>query len=254
MEDFDEHPIVINGFNSVQAIRRAERRTASETSKKHGNKPDLLIETAQEKKSGARIDHTVIPKKYEITCYECDYFFMVSGRIQDTMCPKCHKTLKVLDQTINGEWTESIRSIGTVELKEAAVLNGAEIRARDIILAGNAENGVIRAGRRLDLCKGARVNMAKTRMKDLCIRKGGEFDISTTISCRDLELEGKLKARIFADGIVRIKRGGILDGELHTPHLVVEDGGGLAAKVVIGIGGNKKSAQHAEPEVVTNNQ
>ena len=91
-------------------------------------------------------------------------------------------------------------------------------------------------------------------MKDLCIRKGGEFEISSTISCRDLDLEGKLKARIFADGMVRIKCGGILDGELHTPHLVVEDGGGLAAKVVIGIGGNSKPADQSEPKVVTNNQ
>src|SRR3989339_103219 len=182
MEDFDEHPIVIDGYNSVRAIRRVHRRTESEASKQSAKKADQPKDSPTEKKTGARIDHTVIPKKHEITCYECDYFFMVSGRIQDTMCPKCHKNLKVYDQTINGEWTEPIRSIGTVELKEGAVLNGAEIRARDIILAGNAENGVIRAGRRLELCKGARFNIAKTRMKDLIVRKGGEFTIPSTIS------------------------------------------------------------------------
>lgn len=254
MEDFDERPIVIDGYNSVRAIRRAQRRNASESSRKSINKPDQKEETVQNKKSGARINHTVIPKKHEITCYECDYYFMVSGRIQDTMCPKCHKNLKAIDHTINGEWTDSVRTIGTVELKAEAVLNGAEIRARDIILEGNAEKGTIRAGRRLELRKGARLNMARTRMKDLCVMKGGEFELSSTITCRDLEIEGTLKARIFADGMVRIKCGGILDGELHTPHLIVEDGGGLEAKVVIGIGKKKDPAHDTEPEVVMNNQ
>ncbi len=249
MEDFEEHPIVIDGYNSVRAIRRAQRRTESEASRKSGRKSEQTRSTAPEKKPGARIGHTVIPRKHEITCYECDYFFMVSGHIQDTMCPKCHKNLKVLDQTINSEWTDPVKTIGIVTLKEEAVLKGAEIRARDVIVAGNAEDGIIRAGRRLELCKGARINMSKTRMRDLCIRKGGDFEIATTISCRDLELEGRLKARVFADGMVRIKRGGYLDGELHTPHFVVEDGGGLAAKVVIGIGGDKTGSRQAEPRI-----
>ncbi|MDD4871600.1 MAG: polymer-forming cytoskeletal protein, partial [Kiritimatiellae bacterium] len=224
MEDYDERPIVIDGFSSVQAIRRAQKRTESRHSKKSAEIPDQQTENTHAKKSGVRIDHTVIPQKHEIACYECDYIFMISGRIQDTICPKCHKPLRMTNHVINNECTESVRTIGTIEVKAEGVLNGAEIRARDIILAGNAENGSIRAGRRLELCKGARFNIKKTRMKDLMIRKGGEFVIPSTISCRNLEVEGILKTRIFADGMVTIKRGGILDGELHTPHLVVEDG------------------------------
>jgi len=252
MEDFEEHPIVIDGFSSVQAIRRAQRRTETDTPGRSGGKPDQQKENGHAKKAGARIDHTVIPGKHEIICYECDYLFMLAGRIQDTMCPKCHKPLKVTDHVIDGEWAESLRTIGTINIKEGAVLNGSELRARDIILAGNAENGIIRAGRRLELCKGARLNMAKTRMKDVFVRKGGEFEFSSTITLRDLEIEGSLKARIFADGLVIIKNGGTLDGELHTPHLVVEDGGGLKARVVIGIGKNRTTTHNIEPEIVTN--
>jgi hypothetical protein len=254
MEDYDERPIVIDGFSSVQAIRRAQRRTDSKSSKTPDETQDQHKDNVRSKKSGVRIDHTVIPQKYEIVCYECDYLFMISGRIQDTICPKCHRPLKMTDHIIHGEWTESVRTIGTIDVKAGGVLNGAELRARDIILAGNAENGIIRAGRRLELCKGARFNIAKTRMKDLVVRKGGEFIIPSTISCRNIEVEGTLKTRIFADGMVTIKKGGILDGELHTPHLIVEDGGGLEAEVVIGIGKNRAIAGNIEPEIVINNQ
>jgi len=243
MEDYDESPIVIDGFSSVQAIRRAQKRTDPRSAATAGETPENKAEGRDGKRAGAKIDHTVLPQKHEVVCYECDYIFMVSGRIQDTMCPKCHRSLRMEDLTINSKWSESIRTIGTVNIKAGTVLEGAEIRARDIILAGNAENGIIRAGRRLELHMGAKFNIAKTRMRDLIISKDADFSIPATVSLRNLEVGGTLKARIFADGVVVIKQGGILDGEVHTPRLVVEDGGGLKAQVVSGISRDRPSSR-----------
>jgi len=254
VEDYDESPIVIDGYSSVQAIRRAQKRAVHQASKTPDHAPDAQTEHAHKKKPGTRIDHTVIPQKHEVVCYECEYPFMMAGRIQDTMCPKCHKQLRMTDHIINGEWTEAVKTIGIIDFKAGGILKGAELRARDIILAGNAEDGSLKAGRKLELCKGARFNIAKVRMKDLVIRKGGDFAIKSAISCRNLEVEGALKARIFAEGIVTIKRGGVLDGELHTPHLSVEEGGGLKAAVVIGIGKDRTAKWNPEPELVVNNQ
>lgn len=254
MEDYDERPIVIDGYSSVQAIRRSQKRPGGIDASETGETPDGRREPPRSSKAGARIDHTVMPPRHEIACCECDYVFIMAGRITDTMCPKCHRQLKVTDHVIKSEWTEPIRTLGIIDIREDGVINGVELRGRDIILAGNAEKGIIRAGRRLELCKGARFNVAKMKMKDLLIRKGAEFEIQSTISCRNLEVEGFLKTRIFADGIVTIRQGGVLDGELHTPHLVVEDGGGLEAAVVIGVGKGRAATRSTEPEIVVNNQ
>jgi len=254
MEDYDESPIVIDGYSSVQAIRRSQKRTDARPPVAQRALPSRQDEGKSGKQAGAKIDHTVIPQKHEVVCYECEYVFMVSGSIKDTMCPKCHRSLRMEDLAIDGKWTESIRTIGTVNIKAETILEGAEIRARDIILAGNAENGIIRAGRKLELHKGAKFNIAKTRMMDLVIRKGADFAIPATISLRNLEVEGTLKARVFADGVVVIKRGAILDGELHTPHLVVEDGGGLKAQVVSGIRKDKAPERTPERGLVSNNK
>ena len=51
--------------------------------------------------------------------------------------------------------------------------------------------------------------------------------------CRtDLHVvEGELDAQIHADRSVVIRPGGVLRGEVHTSHLVIDEGGGLKARV-----------------------
>jgi hypothetical protein len=44
---------------------------------------------------------------------------------------------------------------------------------------------------------------------------------------RDVEIACTLRANLHATGVVTIRIGGLLEGELHGGHLVVEDGGGL---------------------------
>lgn len=237
MSDFDESPPMIDGFSSVRAIRRAQKKK-----KKTAGGAEGTGDSSPEPVEGGNdrppvhIDHTVLPDKHEVICYECDYAFVMPGRIQDTLCPKCHRPLKTRHFVIDAEWTETIKTIGTVELKPTAVLNGAEIRARDVILEGNAENGSIRALRRLELCPGARFTIARVKMRDLVVRTGGVFDIPAVIACRDLEVEGTLTAKIFADGVARVRNGGCLNGELHVPHLIMEDGCRVTARLVVGLG------------------
>lgn len=233
---------VIDGFTSVQAVRRAGRRSKGSRTRPSRSKLPA-VEAKPEKKEkkkirskpATRIGHTVIPAKHEIVCYECGYTFTLQGRIHKPLCPKCHEFLDMTDHTIDSEWTKTIKTIGTVELKAEGVLKGAELIARDVILAGDAKDGAIRACRRLELCPGARFDIANVRMRDLVIRSGGKFTLRRKIVCRDLEIEGNFNARVYTEGIVTVKTGGFLLGEVHGPHLIVEEGGGLKAKVVVGI-------------------
>ncbi|MFC1497262.1 polymer-forming cytoskeletal protein [Verrucomicrobiota bacterium] len=240
MDEFKK-PSVIDGYTSVQALRlagqnnRGPRFRPSRTTLPATEK--AKTESGQSKfRPSARINHTIIPEKYEIVCYECEYNFTLPGHIHNTICPKCHHLLELANHVIEGKSSERIRTIGTIEITSNAILNRADLVGRDVILAGDAKEAVIRVSRCLTLCPGAKFDIKKIRMKDLCIRSNGKFTIRRKIACRNLEVEGKLNAKIYSDGMVTIKPGGLLHGEIHGPHLVVEEGGGLKAKVVVGIG------------------
>lgn len=240
MSEFDT-PSVIDGFSSVQAVRRSGRTTNPRFRQSRTTLPatDKTPEKISQNKSSAplKIGHTIIPEKHEIICYECEYAFTLPGRIRNTICPKCHRKLDPENHIIENESNATIRTIGTIEIKSNAVLKGAKLTGRNIILAGDASDGTIRACGCLELCPGAKFDFAKIRLKDLRIRGKGRFTIRRKITCRNIEVEGKLKANIYSDGIATIRHGGLLQGEIHGPHLIVEEGGGLKAKVVIGLGG-----------------
>jgi cytoskeletal protein CcmA (bactofilin family) len=221
---------VIDGFTSVQAMRRIERRAAQARQPATPKSPAPV-----EPSPAAHFASSVMPQKYEITCYECGYLFALQGHVHDTLCPKCHRNLEALNLTIEGEWTVPVKTIGTVELKAGSVLKNVEINARDVILRGNAEDGTLVVTRRLEVHQGATLDIEKTSFRDLAIRSGGKFAFTKKIACRNLEVEGELTASIYSEGVITVRNGGLLKGEVHGPHLVIEEGGGLEARTVAGL-------------------
>jgi len=234
-----EKPNLIDGFTSVQAVRRSgDTPSGPRFRPSRTTLPGMEKMNAGEegiRKPGGRIGHTVLPVKHEVECYECGYPFKLPGHLYDTFCPKCHKPLVMTRCIIDGECTGITKTIGTIEIKKEGILKDAELIGGDVILAGNAKEGTIHATRRLELCAGAEFDFVGIRTKDLFIRRGGKFVVSGKIFCRNLEVEGKLRSRIFSAGTVIIRSGGYLLGEVRGPHLIVENGGGLKAKISVGI-------------------
>jgi cytoskeletal protein CcmA (bactofilin family) len=231
-----DRPRVIDGFSSVQAVRRG--RSKSTGARTRPSRTSLPVTDSDRKieqpRLASRIGHTVIPDKHEIVCYECGYKFVFQGRLRDTFCPKCKTELEVQDHAIDGEWSGKIRTIGTVEIKPEAVLKEAEITARNLVLYGNAKDATIRVQGRLEVHKGAQFDMARIRINDLVIKPGGRFTLTRRIVCRNLEIEGALTATVYTEGTAVIRDGGFLKGELHGPSLILEAGGRLKAKIAVG--------------------
>jgi cytoskeletal protein CcmA (bactofilin family) len=185
-------------------------------------------------KLGARVARTTVPVKHEIDCYECGYKFQVHGRVTTTHCPKCRSLLDLTDHTIDTEWVDTIKTAGTIRLTSTGVLKSGDLIGADLVLEGIIEGGRARASRTIELGAGAIFSEKAVSAPDLRVAAGAEFKFKQAMKYRNVELFGALHGSLEATGVITVKPGGLLEGEVRAEHLVVEDGGGLKAMLRIG--------------------
>ena len=226
----------LDGYAVIKAASRAAARE---------RKPAPSTESARSDKSGSRVPadsapprqvhvrRTVRPPSYEIRCYECGYTFRLTGKAQRTFCPRCRVILDMTDYSIETEWHQPIKTTGRVRLARHAVLDGAEVVAGEIILEGAVRHGRLQALRRLEVHPGASFDLSQVSARELCIASGATLRSRRILSAEDLDIAGRLEARIRATGRVLIRSGGLLKGEITAPRLIVEEGGGLRARCTV---------------------
>jgi len=232
---------VIDGFSSIQAIRRSgkespEAKTRASSTTLPARDGDAAP-SDDHKRAKAKIGHTAMPTRHEIVCYECGYEHTVTGRIQNAFCPKCHEELETGDVVVDSETDRSIKTVGAVEVRPGAALRHANVTAGTLVLAGTVEDSVVSIGGCLEIRKGARLDLQEIKYRDLVVAGDAKFTSRKRIACRNLTVAGELSGKVHATGVARIRAGGLLRGEIHGEHLVVEDGGGLKAKVFVGATG-----------------
>ena len=184
-------------------------------------------------KPGARVARTTVPVKHLIECYECGYKFQVHGRATTTHCPKCRVLLDFKDYLIDSEWVETIKTAGTIRLAATGVLKSGDLIGAEVIIEGIIEGGRARALRTIELGAGAIFSEKAVSAPDLRIAAGAEFKFKQEARYRNIEIYGTLHAKLESTGIIIVKPGGLLSGEVHAQHLVVEEGGGLQAMLRI---------------------
>jgi len=182
---------------------------------------------------GARVARTTVPVKHHIECYECGYKFQVHGRATTTHCPKCRVLLDFKDYLIDAEWMETIKTAGTIRLAATGVLKSGDLIGAEVIIEGIIEGGRARALRTLELGAGAIFSEKAVSGPDLRISPGAEFKFKQDARYRNVEIFGTLHAKLESTGIITVRPGGLLSGEVQAQHLVVEDGGGLKATLHI---------------------
>lgn len=236
----------LDGYATLKAVARTAKtqvkpqpagRPAAAASAAPAPQPEL-------QKVGTHVARTVLPARHVIECYECGYKFQLHGRAAKTNCSKCRAMLDMTDHTIERECSESLRTTGTIRLAAGAVLKGGDLIANDVVLEGIVEAGRIRAMRRLEIGEGAIFSEKAVSAMDLKIASGATLTLKQEARYRDVEVAGTLNARVHASGTVTIKPTGLLAGEVHTEHLVVEDGGGLNATLHIAPGAGANVAPH----------
>jgi cytoskeletal protein CcmA (bactofilin family) len=128
---------------------------------------------------------------------------------------------------------ETIKTAGTIRLTATGVLKSGDLIGAEVIIEGIIEGGRARALRTLELGAGAIFSEKAVSGPDLRIAPGAEFKFKQEARYRNVEIFGTLDAKLESTGIITVRPGGLLSGEVQAQHLVVEDGGGLKATLRI---------------------
>jgi cytoskeletal protein CcmA (bactofilin family) len=230
----------LDGYATLKAAARAAK--AHEKAVPPSAAPASPVPPADQQKIGTGVTRTVMPAKHVIECYECGYKFQLHGRAAKTNCSKCRAMLDLGDHTIDSEWTETLKTVGTIRLAAGGILKTGDLIANDVVLEGIVEAGRIRAMRRLEIGESAIFSEKSVSAANLKIGAGAVITLKQEARYRDVEVLGTLNARLHASGTVTVRPGGLLAGEVHTEHLVVDDGGGLKAVLHIGTRASSRTA------------
>ena len=231
-----KNPQVIDGFASVQALRRTgKNKQDPRYGQSRTSLPAAHKKAGEKKPSGpkARIGHTVIPDTFEIVCYECGYTFTLRGQIQKTYCPKCRKILVAEEQIIESNWSGRVKTIGTVQVRNGGSLSKAHVVVGNLILDGHIEDSTAKICRRLELGSHASGDIAKIDTRDILIRSDATVSHRSKLRCQNFIVEGNFRGTIEVSGLVTVMPGAFLQGRVKAARLRLHEGGGLKATVEI---------------------
>ena len=235
-----QQTVVVDGFTTIKAAQRAvDKRKTEPSSPKPVPAPEpprKQPETAESAQQKTRIGHTAQPSRHEVVCFECGYEFFLTGRLNNVYCPKCRSMLEAGDLTIEGEWSGQAKTVGTVHVKPEAVVRGGRIVAGNMVLAGKIAGGKVEIVSQLEISgKGAFIP-GLVELTDLAIGQDADVEFAGEFNARNIVIAGRLKAVINAGGLITIRAGGFFRGEARSRRLVLEDGGGLNAKLAVTAG------------------
>ena len=137
------------------------------------------------------------------------------------------------EHAIDREWSGSIKTIGTVRIGKNGLVNGGRITAGTIALWGNIESGEVKVFRCLQVHEDGKFTPKAVEAEHLLIAGDANVSYTRKLKFKNIEIAGSLKARIDATGVITVRAGGLLSGNICGNHLVVEEGGGLQATLAI---------------------
>ncbi len=225
-----DHNGMIDGYSSVQALRRLDGKGSPRAKPPEESAPD---EGATAPPKPASFGHTALPTRHDLICYACGYAFVVTGRLDKVLCPKCKTWLETGDKHIDGAWSGNLKTVGRVYINSGATVSSSSIVATDIRVAGICRNTRLEPTRHLELDTGAQVELDKLSGQRLVIIEDAKLTFDEPLRCRSLEIRGELQADARPSEGGEIHPGGMFRGTLHAPRLIVHDGAGLKAHLHI---------------------
>ena len=228
-----DHTGMIDGFSSVQALRRLDGKTSPREKPAAASALEASSAPAPAPAKPVHVGHTALPTRHDLICYACGYTFVVTGRLDKVICPKCKTQLETGDKHIDGTWSGALKTVGRVYINSGATVSSAHLVATDIRVAGICRNTRLEPTRHLELDTGAQVELDKLGRQRLVIIADAKLTFDEPLRCRTLEIRGELQADARPAEGSEIHPGGMFRGTLHAPRLIVHEGAGLKAHLHI---------------------
>ena len=227
------HGTEVDGLTAVRAAVRSggQARRPARKVRTPASGPPRPVAAG---KRGPKLSRTVLPSRHEIVCYHCGYGFPVTGRLATVHCARCRRQLETRDVSIAETWSEDILTTGRVVVEPTGVVRKGRLVAGDIVLNGTVDGGELQACRCLEWGPSAHCDVARVKTRDVRIADGARLRLAPESVFRDVDIRGDLTADLEATGTVTVRAGGCLRGRIRAARLVVEEGGGLKARLRVG--------------------
>lgn len=171
------------------------------------------------------------PEFRRVRCHECARVHEVPRLASSTSCPNCNTHIDLHDVVIEKRVSRVVRTRGTLVIKKFGYLNN------QVTICGAADIGGGAAGK--IFCDGetrirttGRLN-CEIGSRRIRVEKGADV-VTHPIRVHDMVIRGKLTARVYCNGTLRILKHGFLRGEVHARSITVDKGGLLQADLNIG--------------------
>ncbi len=169
------------------------------------------------------IERFTPPKFREVRCFECGHVQTVPRVASSTTCGNCAVYIDVSDLEVRQRMTKTVRTRGRLVIKKGGFLNNQVTLCGEADIAGGAAGKVfcdhltrIRTVGRLICELGSR---------QVLVDRKADVVVAHPIKAQTVDIEGKVTARIYCNGRVRVGRKGYLRGEVHARAFEVEPGG-----------------------------
>jgi cytoskeletal protein CcmA (bactofilin family)/transcription elongation factor Elf1 len=182
------------------------------------------------------------PEFKRVRCHECGRLHEVPYLASSTSCPNCNAHIDLYDVVVEKRLSRVVRTRGNLVIKKFGYLNN------QLTICGNADIGGGAAGK--IFCDGETKIRTSGRLnceigsRRVRIEKGADVIVAHPIRVHDMVIRGKITARIYCNGTLRILKRGFLKGEVHARSIMVDKGGLLQAELNIG------RFDEADPEIL----
>jgi len=172
------------------------------------------------------------PEFKRVRCHECARIHEVPYTASSTSCPNCNAHIDLYDVVVEKRVSRVVRTRGNLVIKKFGYLNN------QVTICGNADIGGGAAGK--IFCDGETKIRTSGRLnceigsRRVRVERGADVIVAHPIRVHDMVIHGKVTARIYCNGTLRILKRGFLRGEVHARSIMVDKGGLLQAELNIG--------------------
>jgi cytoskeletal protein CcmA (bactofilin family) len=167
-----------------------------------------------------------------IECFDCQRKQEVSGAATSTICPSCSAHIDLSDYKIATSFSRSIRTRGEVHVTTKGDLSSSSVRCQRAIIEGRLRGNLDCAGAIVINTSGK--IPGRLSASEIVIEKRSEVQFFRRVRVGSIEIRGRMSGEVVADGIVTIRKNGVLEGNVIAKAINVEKGGTFSGQVVVG--------------------
>lgn len=166
-----------------------------------------------------------------VRCHKCEATQQVDGMAKSVICAECGMHMDLRDFKISALHSANIHTQGYVEVTAKGELNCQKVICNEAIIEGQVHGTLT--------CETARLKykgmlFCGIETQQLIVEKGADTELSRPANVASAQINGRLSARIMAEGVVTVGKTGWLEGVVYAKSINIEQGGVFQGELFIG--------------------